>query len=116
VKIYIAGPITGDPNYKDKFLTAEQVLAAKGHTVWNPANNPEGFAHHEYMTVCLPAVQFCDAVLMLPGWKKSVGALQEYAHAIQYKKRILFKLSDVDWVDESDHEDQKEECGCRYQI
>ena len=37
MKIYIAGKITGDKNYKEKFDTVEKLLASKGHSVMNPA-------------------------------------------------------------------------------
>ena len=34
MKIYIAGKITGDKNYKEKFDTVEKLLASKGHSVY----------------------------------------------------------------------------------
>ena len=37
MKIYIAGKITGDPNYREKFEKAEKFLAGQGHSVMNPA-------------------------------------------------------------------------------
>jgi len=97
MKIYIAGPITGVKDYKENFRYAEILLTAKGHKVWNPAHHPGGFEHHEYMSVCLPAVHFCDAVFMLPGWEKSVGATQEFDYAVKQNKRIFMKTNEVDW-------------------
>lgn len=37
MKIYIAGMITGDKNYKSKFKRAEKLLRSLGHSVMNPA-------------------------------------------------------------------------------
>ena len=40
MKVYIAGKITGDPGYRDKFAAAEIQLGWQGHTVLNPAELP----------------------------------------------------------------------------
>lgn len=91
MKIYISGPITNDPDYKSRFMEAEKKLTCKGHKVWNPAVHSEGFEHHEYMAVCLPAVAFCDGIFMLEGWEHSVGATQELQYAISHNKEIYME-------------------------
>ena len=40
--IYIAGPITGVTDYKEKFDQAEHQLTELGHKVLNPATLPRG--------------------------------------------------------------------------
>ena len=89
MKVYIAGPITGIPNYKAVFDSAEAHLASQGHTVINPSFLPVGFEHDEYMSVCLPMVDICEAVVMLPGWEDSKGAKTERKYAITQGKMIL---------------------------
>lgn len=42
MKIYIAGKITGDPDYRAKFADAQRQIEAQGHIVLNPATLPEG--------------------------------------------------------------------------
>ena len=37
LRVYIAGKISGDKNYREKFSNAEQALTAMGHCVLNPA-------------------------------------------------------------------------------
>ena len=37
MKIYIAGKITGDPDYRAKFADAQRQIEAQGHIVLNPA-------------------------------------------------------------------------------
>ena len=44
MKIYIAGKITGDKGYREKFAAVEAALWAQGFTVINPAVLPEGDA------------------------------------------------------------------------
>ena len=80
--IYIAGPITGIDGYKKNFDAVEFELRLAGKTVINPAVLPLGLkSHSSYLRICLPMLDECDAVLFLHGWRKSKGALTEYARA-----------------------------------
>lgn len=91
MKVYIAGKIRGDKNYRAKFEEAERHLKTLGHSVMNPAVlPPSGFRHEEYMKVCLAMLDICDAVYMLPDWKKSEGARTEYNVATKKGKVIMF--------------------------
>lgn len=42
MKIYLAGKISGNPNYKAEFVRTAIVYEAEGHIVLNPAELPEG--------------------------------------------------------------------------
>lgn len=91
MKVYIAGKIRGDKNYKAKFEKAEAYLKTLGHSVMNPAVLPSsGFSHKEYMKICLAVLETCDAVYMLPDWRKSRGARAEYKFASKKGKAIMF--------------------------
>ena len=92
MKIYIAGKITGDPDFKEKFQAVEEKLKALGHTVMNPAVLPLGFEHHEYMNVCLAMIDVCDCVYMLPDWRDSKGACIERDYAIAKRKLITMHV------------------------
>ena len=68
--IYIAGPITGDPNYKDKFAKAERELRRIfGWDVLNPARQPERLTKSEYMQLSYRDIENADMVVFLPGWR-----------------------------------------------
>lgn len=41
--IYLAGKITGNPNYKEDFEAAERALTEAGESVMNPAILPFGW-------------------------------------------------------------------------
>ena len=53
MKIYIAGKITGDPGYRDKFAAVEIQLFWQGHTVLNPAELPRGMSREDYRRILL---------------------------------------------------------------
>ena len=77
MKVYIAGKITGDPGYRDKFAAAEIQLGWQGTTVLNPAELPEGMAPADYMRICFAMIDVADAVVFLPDAAESAGARLE---------------------------------------
>lgn len=91
MKVYIAGPITNDPDYKKKFDAAARAYEAAGHLVMNPTCLPLGFEHQDYIHICKAMIEVCDMVAFLPGWEDSKGACLEMAHALNLDKRIELK-------------------------
>ena len=85
-RIYIAGPMTGLPQYNYPAFHAEAArLRALGYHVENPAENPpqEHRANpwQHYMRMAIAQMVGCDAVALLPNWARSRGALLEYGLA-----------------------------------
>lgn len=72
--IYIAGRITGVPNYWEDFEKAEEELTAMGFTVLTPTRLPHDLDNEKAMKICLTMIDQADAVYFLPGWNLSVGA------------------------------------------
>ena len=83
--IYLAGPMTGIPNFNHALFHAEAArLRALGYEVINPAEiNPDPNAQwEECMRRDIKALMDCDAVALLPGWQTSKGAsLERYTAA-----------------------------------
>lgn len=90
-KIYVAGPITGIPNFAEPFAIAERNLKAKGFKVMNPALLGGGFTQDEYMHICYAMIDTCDSIYFLKGWEDSVGANKELAYARKRRLHIMFE-------------------------
>lgn len=95
MKIYISGPITGVPGYYERFDAGARAVRRRGHTPVNPARHPEGLTRREYMRMDLMDLMASDAVLMLPGWDHSGGAVVERALAHYLGMEIWYKPEDV---------------------
>lgn len=94
MKHYLAGPMTGIAEYNfPAFNAAAQKLRALGYTVVNPTEitGPisEGLPRSFYLRQDLVYLLTCDAIILLPGWENSPGALLERAIAEQLDMEIL---------------------------
>lgn len=93
-RIYIAGPMTGLPNWNRHAFNAAAIdLRTQGHDVVNPAgiaphahngDCPPSYAVADdghsaacYLRNCFAALLTCDEIHLLPGWRHSVGAIRE---------------------------------------
>lgn len=88
-KIYIAGKITGDPNFKEKFKEVEEDLIDQGNIVLNPARLPDGMEYENYMEICFAMIRQADEVHFLDDWRDSKGAIREWYFANAHNKRIV---------------------------
>ena len=88
-KIYIAGPMTGLPNFnRDAFHREAERLQTLGHVALNPAILPDGLSQGQYMQICLHMVAVADELVMLPGWEQSDRAYIEFCLAKKSGKTI----------------------------
>lgn len=93
MKVYLAGKITRDPNYREKFAAAAKKLEERaGVTVISPAVTPEGLKKADYMRICFAMLESADTAAFLPDWEDSPGAQLE-KHWCEYvgKKMVFLK-------------------------
>lgn len=79
--MYIAGPISIDPDYKRKFDAVEDFMARQGYVILNPASAPEGLTYRQYIHYGLALLGKADCVCFLPNSDKSLGAQFEKHYA-----------------------------------
>lgn len=90
MKIYIAGSISNDPDYYNKFAEAEKKLIAEGHAVVNPVKS-DGFEYKEYIDMGLCQLMRCEAIYLLKGYENSIGAMLEKHYAETVRLEILYQ-------------------------
>ena len=93
MKLYISGPVTGQPieETKKKFAQAAKQVEAFGHTPVQPFdNNLEWNATWEEWMVADIALLFkCDGIYLLKDWKSSSGARIEHFIANERGMEII---------------------------
>ena len=112
-KVYIAGKITGDADYKSKFDSAKKQLENDGCTVLSPADLPEGMHAADYVRICFAMIDTADVVMFLPDYLKSQGALLERSYCIYTNKEVWYLNSSTETdvkIEESKFEFYKNKC------
>ena len=92
MKVYISGPISNNPHYRDQFAEAEDYLADLGVEIVNPVSLADALPpmnYGEYMKIDLQLLELCDAIYMVEGWEDSAGAKLEYHYARVWNKQVL---------------------------
>ena len=114
MKIYIAGPMRGIPEFNfPAFYAAEELLKNQGHEPFNPARRDNdthgtdiskgnvtgdesiaaaqhGFNLREALGADLAYITgTADAVALLPGWENSKGAIAERATAVALGLEVI---------------------------
>ena len=88
--IYLAGKISGDPGYREKFeAAAARLRESLDVGVINPATLPAGMSNADYMAICLPMLLRADLAVFLPDWRDSPGAYLEHALCLYVGKPVM---------------------------
>lgn len=92
MRVYIAGKITGDPNYHEKFERAALKLFNLGYSVENPATADDGLSYKDYIDRGLELLKGCSAIYLLDDWDESPGARLEAFYAMTVGLRIMHEV------------------------
>ena len=96
--VYIAGPITGVEKYWEPFERAEDEVEAAGFIALTPTRLPQGLTNEQYMRIDMAMIDTADAVLLLPGWLGSPGALVEYSYCSYIGKPVAENIVELEEV------------------
>lgn len=92
-RIYIAGPMTGLPEFNfPAFHAAAKRIRLAGLEPVNPATNFKGrtdLPRQDYIRADVKLLIDCDAIAMLNGWEHSKGAKLEYLLARELTLPVL---------------------------
>lgn len=105
MKVYIAGKVTGKPNYKEAFDEAQRMLEKCGIIALNPAVLPRGMTAGDYMRICFAMIDTADMVVFLPDYYESKGAMLENAYARYIGKAVMYMDIDGELQEEDPHAD-----------
>ena len=98
MRLYLSGPISSDPMFKEKFSKAQSALSLKGYRVVNPANlymvMDKQSTWEDYLAIDAELLEMCDVLVQLPGWENSLGCQREYGIAFARCMHII-KLEDL---------------------
>ncbi len=95
MKVYIAGQMSGLPNFnRDRFNEVVGLVVESGNIPLNPATLPDGLPERDYMAVGIAMLQCADAIYLIEGWENSAGARAEKALADKLNiPRIRFSIA-----------------------
>lgn len=103
--VYVAGPYRARTEWevKENILAAERVAAEfwkRGYAVICPHKNSSWMGglieDHQWIVAGCELVKRSDIIVLLPNWKSSEGAREEFREARLQGKEIIFYHEDLD--------------------
>lgn len=91
MKVYIAGKITGNKNFKKDFQEAKEQLEKiiPNVSLLNPADLPNGMSSADYMRICFSMIDTAEVVFFMKNYVESKGALLERQYCVYIGKKYI---------------------------
>ena len=92
--VYLSGPISGNPDFREAFANAKKDLEEKGGVlVINPAGlngvaSDGVLGYEDYMSMDEDMICKADVLVLLPGWQNSPGCNRELGYAEALGKTV----------------------------
>ena len=96
-KIYLAGPITNDPDYKIKFDIMADFLTKLGYKVFNPTSAPLGLTYREYIDYGLELLRHCNCMCILPYKENSSSGVMLEKHYAELVNMPIIEIEEDIW-------------------
>jgi len=93
MRVYVSGRIKDYPEHQQHFLQGCGVMRDAGHDPVNPCDldHEPGATYEDFMREDLRALLDCQAIFMLDGWEKSVGARTEHLVACMIGLKLWYE-------------------------
>jgi len=91
MRYYISGPMTGheDANYR-YFTKVCEILRKYEYNIFSPHEIPIQQSYEDCIKIDIRLLTSCDAIIMLPGWVFSKGAMLEFQVAVGLSLPVYF--------------------------
>ncbi len=80
--VYIAGAISSDPNYKEKFRKAQEKIEAMKFRVLSPTFIKEGLNYEDYFPLCYGMIDEANYIVIID-YSKGVGREIQYIEDVK---------------------------------
>ena len=106
--IYVSGKYTDQTQERTRgnVLVARMIaqrLIDKGAYIFCPHTHSHGFhglTHSDWLEMDCHILSVCDAIYMIPNWKESAGAKEEYHEALANNIPVLFNMDEASqWIE-----------------
>lgn len=92
---YLAGPITGVPDFLNRHKWAKAYLESAGEHVCSPAlitdTMPKAYMNRkQFLDLGFAVLSMCCAIALMPGWEDSAGCMVEHGYAQTNGYRIIY--------------------------
>ena len=92
---YLAGPITGVPDFLNRHKWAKAYLESAGEHVCSPAlitdTMPKAYMNRkQFLDLGFAVLSMCGAIALMPGWEDSAGCVVEHGYAETNGYRIIY--------------------------
>jgi len=91
MKVYVAGKITGNENFKKDFQKAKEQLEKMipNVSLLNPSDLPSGMSSADYMRICFSMIDTAEVVFFMKNYVESKGALLERQYCTYIRKKYI---------------------------
>lgn len=111
-KVYLAGAISTDPNYREKFRKAQEKIEELGFIVLNPTCIRDDLNYDDYFPICYGMLKICNYMVVIDfskGVYKEIKFSEEISENRNYRWQKIKVYSLTEFLQKFKEECQKKE-------
>lgn len=110
-KIYLAGAISSDPNYKEKFRKVQEKIEELGFKVLSPTCIRDDLNYDDYFPICYGMLKICNYMVVIDfskGVYKEIKFSEEISENRNYRWQKIKVYSLTEFLQEFKKEEYQE--------